>query len=473
MTEFLNKITEVAQAAGKEICLVGGAVRDLLLGREVSDLDFLVAGDAVVFARQAAGTLGGSFILLDEGNQVARVAVKREGRLYNFDFTGFAGGRLEENLLGRDFTVNAMALPLPAGIDGGLLKAGDVVDPSGGFKDLWDKTIRMVYPGAFRDDPLRMLRAMRLRAELGMTLDPGTKAEIKKEAALLKEVSQERVRDEFFKILKVDRAFDTILEMDGVGLIREIIPFRDGLAATGQNGYHADNVWGHCLSALRELEEIDIQAVSGEFTGEMLGRLGEEITPGRSRWQLLKFCILIHDCGKPETKDLHKSGRITFYGHEQAGAQKAGQLARRLMLSNKETVIVKNMVLHHMRPLQLSKVDGDSDAAMRRFFRKTGGEGPALLLHALADQRSDRGPLKKEEDLNRFAGMVKDLLRQYWQDESLREYRPVLTGQDLVRELDMPPGPRIGRMLRRLEEEHLARGQMTRAEALAFCRGLI
>lgn len=187
----------------------------------------------------------------------------------------------------------------------------------------------------------------------------------------------------------------------------------------------------------------------------------------------MKLCILIHDCGKPDSKGLNKSGRITFYGHEHAGAGKAGELARRLALSNKEIAFVRDMVFHHMRPLQLSKAAGDADAAVRRFFRKTGGEGVALLLHALADQRSDRGPLKKEEDLHRFGEMVSKLLWQYWQDESLRDYRPVLTGQDLIRELKVTPGPRVGQLLLLLEAEHLARGAMSRAEALAYCRELL
>jgi tRNA nucleotidyltransferase/poly(A) polymerase len=473
MDVFVDEIAGIARAAGIDIYLVGGAVRDLVLGRGSSDLDFLVAGDPLFFARQAADRLKGSFILLDEENSVARVAVKRDSLLYTFDFTGLAGGQVEENLLKRDFTINAMALPVTAGLKGGRAAAGEIIDPAGGLQDLKVKAVKMVYPGAFCDDPLRMLRALRLKAELGMALDDGTGAAIGKEAALIKEVSPERVRDEFFRILKVDRAYDTVKEMDGLGLLREIIPFRDEMAATEQNGYHTDNVWDHCLNALRELEKLDMYELGGDFAGELQGLLAEELTPGRSRWQLIKFCVLIHDSGKPETRGLSKSGRTTFYGHERAGARRAGELARRLALSNKETIFVRDMVLHHMRPLQLSKVPGDTGAAVRRFFRKTGGEGVSLLVHALADQLSDRGPLKKEADLERFGEMVRRLLRQYWQEEGLRIYRPVLTGRDLIRELHLKPGPELGRVLSRLEAEHLVRGAMTRAEALDYCRGLL
>lgn len=473
MDEFLDKITGAARAAGIDIYLVGGAVRDLLLGRRSSDLDFLVAGDPLAFARKAAGELGGSFIPLDEGNGVARVAVKQDSLLYTFDFTGLAGGQVEENLLKRDFTINAMALPVTAALKGGRAAAGDIIDPTGGLQDLKGKTVKMVYPGAFRDDPLRMLRALRLKACLGMALDDGTRAAIGKAAALLREVAPERVRDEFFRILKVDRAYDTVKEMDDLGLLREIIPFRDEMAATDQNGYHADNVWEHCLNALRELERLDLYELGGDYAGELQGLLAEELTPGRSRWQLMKFCVLIHDSGKPVTRGLSKTGRITFYGHERAGARRAGELARRLTLSNRETFFVRDMVLHHMRPLQLSTVTGDKGAAVRRFFRKSRGEGVSLLVHALADQLSDRGPLKKEADLERFGVMVRSLLRQYWQEEGLRLYRPVLTGQDLIRELQVNPGPELGQVLRRLEAEHLARGAMTRAEALDYCRELL
>ncbi|TLM98544.1 HD domain-containing protein, partial [bacterium] len=356
--QFIDQITGLARAADIEIYLVGGAVRDLLLGRESSDLDFLVTGDPLTIARNAADRLKGSFILLDEKNNVARVAVRKNGPVYTFDFTGVPHGQVEQDLLKRDFTVNAMALPVTAGLQRDRVDARDIIDPAGGRHDLQSKIVKMVYPGAFEDDPLRMLRALRFRAELGMALDDGTRADIGEAAALLKEVSAERVRDEFFRILKVDRAYDTVIEMDDLGLLREIILFRDEMAATDQNGYHVDNVWEHCLNALRQLEGLDLHELGGGYAGELRGLLQEEITPGRSRGQLLKFCMLIHDCGKPATRGINKTGRITFIGHEQAGARKAGELARRLALSNKETGFVRNMVLYHMRPLQLSRVTG-------------------------------------------------------------------------------------------------------------------
>lgn len=470
---ILNKVAYLAEQLDTKVFLVGGAVRDLLLNRPCGDLDFVVAGGAVDFAKKAAGLLGGSFILLDEKNAVARIAVKKAGTVFTADFTGTPPGSIGQNLLKRDFTINAMALPLQNLPDTLGPNVGDyILDTCGGLQDLRAKTIKMVYPEAFKDDPLRLLRAMRLAARLEMAIDENARAQIKKDARLLSLVSAERIRDEFFKLLEVEQSHHTILEMDELGLTAEVIPFRDSLAATEQNGYHSVDVWRHCLASLGELEKTDLPSVAESFAEEMVAFLQGELTTGRTRWQLLKFCSLIHDCGKAATKGVNKAGRITFLGHEQAGARLAVGLAGQLQLSNREINFVNTIVFNHMRPLQLFKLTGDRAAAIRRYFRKTDGEGATILLHALADHNSDWGPLKKEEDCQRFGRMASSLVQQYWKDRSLREYTPLLTGQDLLSELGLTPGPKIGKLLARLEKEHLARGEMTRTEALTYCRQL-
>lgn len=231
MTELLGRVAGFLMVRDVPAYLVGGYVRDRLLGRPTNDLDVAVAGDPLALGAELATTLGGAFVSMDTEHPTARVVL--EGGQY-VDLTWLRDGDIEADLQGRDFTINSMAAPLrtdPVGWLEALSVGGsrDLIDPFGGQEDLWSRRVRMVAPGAFRSDPLRLLRAVRFRAELGFEIDALTLEQMRRDSGLLARPAAERVRDELCRILAASGAGGNLRLLNDLGLLRHIIPELESL----------------------------------------------------------------------------------------------------------------------------------------------------------------------------------------------------------------------------------------------------
>ncbi|MFB0527441.1 MAG: hypothetical protein ACETVT_01030, partial [bacterium] len=267
MEELLKLLLNFANKSKRKIFLVGGSLRDLLLGRETKDFDLVPEGDAEKFARNFASAVGGSFVLLDEKNKIYRVVKqrisKKKGKqIFNLDFSQMRGEKIKQDLLRRDFTIDAMAVRLDQ-IEGSLktlkrveLLARLIVDPSGGIRDLRKKIVRRTSRKIFDDDPLRLLRGYRLAATLEFAIEEKTKDEIKKKVNLIKNVARERIRDELFKILSAPKSYLYFRRLHRVGLLNRIIPEIETMKEKPENYYHREGLWGHSLETLKSLEEI-------------------------------------------------------------------------------------------------------------------------------------------------------------------------------------------------------------------------
>ncbi len=463
----IDVIKKIARERAQRVYLVGGFLRDRQLGHAGKDLDFAVSRDAIGLARLFARAIKGAFVLLDAESGCARVARKRlpgDG-IWTYDFADLRAGTIKGDLARRDFTVNTLAVDLSA-ISGGEIPSTAVKSHRMASGDLRRKIIRMVGKKAFVDDPLRLLRAYSLRAQLGFAIEPGTRARIKAERALIRNASPERVCEEFFKVLASPRAALVIRELDRDGLLFEIMPQVRVMYGVVQGGYDHLVVWKHSLETLRQLEML-LKAV---VDTDLKGYLDEELGGGHSRRAVLKLAALLHDIGKPDTKKREPGGRTSFHGHEHTGRRVGRIIAKNFILSTRERYALEDMITLHLRPGYLSNFKRPSDKAVFRFFRDAGDEAVSIFLLSMADQRATRGPLTTAYDVAHHEATSLPLIRKYFEKKKEKPFVRLLTGHDLIKKLGLKPGPQFTAILAKVEEaQHLGKAT-TQDEALAIAR---
>jgi putative nucleotidyltransferase with HDIG domain len=450
------------------VFLVGGALRDLFLGRNGNDFDFAVSKNALLLARSFAKAVKGTFVLLDQDLDCARVVKKKNGSLWTYDFAGFRAPVFKQDLKKRDFTINTLALDFHS-----LKPENDfcetIMPNEKALKDIQSKTIRMVAKEAFTDDPLRLLRAYSLMAQHGFKIEAKTKQAIRIQAKLIAQSSPERVREELFKVFESPRAALTLKAMHKDGLLFVIIPQLRMMEKIHQGGYHHLGVWEHSLETVRQVEQL-IKDLSSD--GRMKTYLDEVIAGGHSRRALLKFACLLHDIGKPDTKK-KEEGRTSFHGHEHVGARITRIIARQLMLSTKERHALEDMVALHLRPGYLANFKNPSERMIFRFLRDAKREAASILLLATADQRSTRGPLTTDDDVNHHADVCFSLVDRFFEKQKEAPFVRLISGHDLIKVLKLTPGPVFAKILKEVEEaQHLGK-VTTKAEALTFARKCI
>jgi tRNA nucleotidyltransferase/poly(A) polymerase len=471
----------------REIYLVGGAVRDMLLNRVSPDLDFALPSNGISSARKVANSLLADFMVLDEERDTGRVIFTDEysGRTF-LDFATYRGKDLEEDLRNRDFTINAIAFDL---------RNDSVLDPLNGASDLRAKIIRACSPTSIPDDPVRILRAIRQAANFDFKIDMETRKSLKESANRLPNVSPERKRDELFKILEGPRPDTAIRALEMLGVFPYLLPELTAMKGVTQSEPHIYDVWGHTLSVLGHLESILASlrvGYSAEETNDMLtglltlriGRFREQIAQhfsqslnaDRSVRATLFFATLYHDVKKPSTRSVDESGRIRFFDHDVKGAEVASQRGREFNLSNDEIERISKIVRHHMRfHFFTSRLEGEkkepSRKAIYRFFRDTGEAGVDLVLLGLADLRGTRGHTLGQEIWTAALDIARILLENYWErpQETVNPSR-LLDGNDLMKELNLESGRIIGQLLEVVREGQATGRILTREEAVELAR---
>ncbi|MCS7281770.1 MAG: HD domain-containing protein [Anaerolineae bacterium] len=486
-------VRRIAAERGARVWPVGGSVRDALMGRARHDWDFAVEGDALGLARTVADTLGGAFYPLDEERDTGRVILWREERRIELDFARLRGPDLESDLRGRDFTVNAIAVG----------PGGELIDPTGGLADLQARLVRAIGPEAFDQDPLRMLRAVRLAAELGFRLEEQTSRWIAQRARELLRSSPERVRDEFVRILNAPSVAYYLQILDELGLMDFIIPEVDALREQQQTSPHRFNVWWHTLMTVEAAENIlhilgvlrgemetlyvdaptwawdDVREMLEPFAALLTDHLRQPVAFRRYRRTLSILAALLHDIGKPltcteEVKPGEEKIVLHFYGHENVGARLAADRMRALRFSRAETDAVARMIRAHLRPSFLADAPGGvTGRAAYRFFKATGESGVEVVLLALADHLSIWGPNLQPDRWERRLEAARRLLTYYSERVGQKGQPRLVTGEDLMQELGLSPGPQIGRLLEAIQEAQAEGTIRTREEALDLARRMV
>jgi putative nucleotidyltransferase with HDIG domain len=461
-----------------EAYLVGGAVRDVCLDRALHDIDLAIPQDGRSLARHLANSLGGAYYTLDAERGVGRALFQWEGSTITIDVAQFRGDSLQEDLQKRDFTVNAMAVDLRGDLQ-------NIIDPLGGLEDLYEKKLRRCSTSSISDDPVRMLRAVRASVTHNLLIEPATRQDLKRHSQSLSNASPERVRDEFFNILggkKPVAALETLFRLQ---LLPQIVPDVTLMSTIEQGPPHQHNLWQHTLAVIEYLDIIlqvitprrdenltaNIQAGLVAWTldsvRESLQHHLAQMWPNqRSHRALLIFAALLHDVGKLKTRSVGDDGRVHFYEHERLSAEFAEKCADDLRLSRHEIDRLTTVVREHMRPHWLASTPL-TPRAVYRFWRHTGSAGVDICLLAIADYLGTYGVTLDSKKWTSYLEVPQTLLIQYFvRREASIDPPALITGEDLLRQFQLQPGPQIGSILEQIREAQAVGEITTKQEAL-------
>lgn len=488
-------LKETARLLPAPVYLVGGALRDACLDRPTPDLD-LAARQARKASQKLAKALGGSWVVLDEDNGVYRVALKKQrGPVRQIDVAEIQGAGIDEDLRRRDFTINALALPLPVK-NSVRLEAAHLLDPRGGLTDLDRRLLRAESEELFKEDPLRILRAFRIAAELDFSIEPATWGFIRKLGSWAAHPAGERIRAELVRLLDLPGCSAWLKRMDEAGVLTSLFEELEPSRRCALEYYGEGGVLTHSLDTaaradflLRHLEEAFPGL--GKRIEEHLDERGGQDRPFRP---VLMLAALLHDVSKPETAK-RVDGRLRFFGHDAAGARRCSAILKRLRFSGHEAATVCAAVANHLRPGNLAAAPQITEKAVYRFFRDLGREAAALLLVCWADHASylkeadllrnlkhaskehtafDEGKIKPAEARKtiRHLQIIAELMRRLFDTERKAVPERLIDGQDVMKTLGIDPGPKVGEILENAREAQAEGKIKTRQEALDYVRRL-
>jgi len=360
------------------------------------------------------------------------------------------------------------------------LRPPGLIDPFNGWDDLYQGVVRVVAESVFESDAARLLRAVRLAAEFGFSIDRETEALIRRYSHLIASVAGERVREELLQLLAIPRAEQILPHLDELGLLTAMIPELTQTKGVIQPKEHFWDVFYHSVETAAVVDFL-LRQGTWEYANEEVLAIAPwspvlaqhfdlEVSHGSTRRLLLKLAALLHDIAKPQTKAVDAGGRMRFLGHAKEGATVAVNILQRLRFSAKETKLVEIMVRYHLRPTQMSQDELPSHRAIYRYFRDAGDAGIDILFLSLADHLATRGPHLNLTQWQEHAQVVQYILTQRFQEESRVAPPKLVSGHDLINIFGMSPGPKIGEVLEAVREAQAAGEITTREEALSYIR---
>ncbi|MCK9356773.1 MAG: HD domain-containing protein [Dehalococcoidia bacterium] len=477
--------------------VVGGFVRDAVLGRTSRDIDLAVAGSPFQIAQEVARALGASYVPLDEAHSVARVVLQlprgtvrglgeAETTQVVIDFAGYEG-TLDTDLRRRDFTIDAIAVPaavVASAFTGEHVAweriAQHAVDPTGGLQDLSARKLRATGPSVFEADPGRLLRAVRLAREFSLSIEPRTEAAIRASAGRLPEVAAERTREELLRLLALPDAGESLHALDRLGLLTSLFPELERCRGVEQPTVHFWDVLEHSIQTVSTFEMVTAESDWRYGNEEMLDyvpddpacrvHLEEMASTEASRGVLIKLACLLHDIAKPQTRVLDDTGRARFLGHAADGAAMVRDMLQRLRFSTSEASYVEMLVRQHLRPAQMSCEGMPTSRAVYRFFRDSDGAGIGVLYVAMADYLACRGPLFTMSEWQAVCSLVRFILSEHRRQEAVIAPSKIIDGHELMRALGLGPGPAVGTLLETIRESQAAGLVSSSEEAIQLAR---
>ncbi|MFW6437465.1 MAG: CCA tRNA nucleotidyltransferase [Armatimonadota bacterium] len=467
------EVTALAIERGYELYVVGGAVRDVLLGRDVGDWD-LVGHGVIDIARRFAAEHDLRTVVLHEDLPTVRVILRPGDPTGFLDFVELRAPTIEDDLRLRDFTINALAWDIRG--------AETLIDPTDGLADVRHCLVRSPSRTVLETDPLRILRAFRFAAQLNFDVAPGTATCLAELAPRVDEVAGERIGQEMMKLFAAPHAADAVQHAEDVGALEALIPPLAAMRGVQQGGYHHLDVLGHTLLALHEAERaINDPTLFFPRAADAV-RVWLQDSSNRAA---VRMATLFHDVGKPACRT-EEEGRTRFLGHADASAATFLDYAKRWSLPTHLRRQVVRMIRLHMRPLELAnsglKAEADGHdpnsvitlSAIRRLMRDATPAGIGLLIVAVGDRSACRGPASQMELRGRLYEIFDDMLVRYL--EWLREQRErprLIDGGTLMKEFGLEEGPVVGELLDVIAEAYEDREIRTEAEALALARRLL
>ncbi len=435
-----------------EAWIVGGAIRDALLGEAVSDADLAVApGEEKRAAREIADAAEGSAFALSPEHATWR-AISAEG--WHVDVAALRAETIERDLEARDFTVNAVAIPLPG---------GEPIDPTGGLADADARRLRAASKRAFDQDPLRLLRAIRIAARHQLRIDDETASLARAAAPRAADPAGERQFAELRGIVGGPRPLEAVGLMDELELTAVVLPELDALRGVVQNPNHHLDVLGHTLKVLEEwlAIESDLPSFAGELAEAIEAFLAEPLADELTRSEALRFGALFHDLGKPETR-ADAGSYVTFIGHDQSGARITAEICRRLRTSRRLSTHLQGLALHHLRLGFLIHQRPLSRRAIYEYLRATEPVSADVTLLSAADRLAARGtgPIAGPEMIEAHLELAREMLAEAlpWHREGPPD--PPLSGEELSLGARRRAGPGDGPAARGAAGGRLRRGDL-------------
>ena len=425
--------------------IVGGAVRDALVGKAVTDLDLAVHSEPGPVAREIARNLGGVAFELSDRFATWRAADRAGG--WQVDIASLRGPDIEGDLALRDFTIGSMAVGLAG---------GDLIDPLGGREDLARGLIRASGPTSFVDDPLRSIRAARLAAQYGWSIESSTVELARSAAAGLAGVAGERILAEFLNLMGSRDPLGGLEAMDRVGAMDEVLPEVGMMKGVTQGPNHHLDVHGHTLEVLEGVLRIesDLEAFVGDLAAGTSALLAEPLSDGIDRAIGLRLGALFHDCAKPETRS-EKDGFVGFRGHDEVGAGKVGEIFRRLRSSRSLARHVADLTRHHLiLGFMVHEMPLDR-RAIYRYLSNTSPVSVDVTLLTVADRLAARGagPVASSEMIEAHLELARTMVAAGLEWHSTGPPELPLAGDLLASELGIEPGPELGRVIEELRED--------------------
>ena len=448
MMDIIELVKEYSIKTGIKVYLTGGAVRDSILKKNISDYDFTVDADCHAVAIRIAELTGGKYINMY--NETARVVCNNE----IFDFCSFKGKDINEDLKKRDFTINSLAEDLTD---------GKIIDVNNSINDIKNKIIKMTYGNAFNDDPLRMLRAVRISSETGFEIDKNTEEEIKKAACLIKTCSGERILDELYKIFESNKSATYIYKLNELNLIDNIFPVMKSMKKIGRCKYHKVDAYTHSFVTLKFLED-KLNNLYKEKNGDKIKSRFNQKLNGHTRLSVVKLGTFLHDIGKVDSLVI-KNNDVHFKGHDIKGLEEFDKIAKTLPFSRVSSCIIKSIISGHMKVLEIYKAGG-TDRLLYKFIKKFGENSIDIFVVSLFDISATRSFLPDNGETQNYSKFILDIIDKFYLYLDMKKF---INGND-VKELTGYSGEKIGEVLNAVDEEEFCGNIASIADAYDFIK---
>lgn len=434
--------------------LVGGSVRDALIGKNFTDRDIAIK-NAEDFALKVAKTFDGTFIELDPENKIYRIVL--QDKINYLDISEIQGGNINEDLARRDFSMNAIAINL---------SNGEILDPFNGQKDIQDRIIHHIKDSNFEEDPMRILRAFRFASTTGFELSDSTKDCIKSFKHLLFTPAKERINYELMKLFGGNNCSKVLLEMDDFGILEELFPQVKEMKKVTPNTHHHLDLFHHVVETVRNIEELYSAA-----NDEEKKHLESVDFGGFPRLNHIKLAGFLHDIGKYSTWTIEENGRHRFIKHDDVGAKMCIPFLRDMKFSKKQIEYISSMIKNHIYPSNVITAEILNEKVMMRYVRKMGSNAIDNIILAKADRLSARGEAITEEIINENINGLDKLLHFYIEKrDSLKPLPKLLDGFEVMKLKEIKQSPELGYILNALKEAQINGDINTKEEAIEFVK---